>query len=255
MSVMQFGLDAWFMTHPGFERNPNDYPPETHYMSYEFATWITGWERGVVGNDDYHKRNFKIARRKSCHPQPLMNELGLFTDAGKQVLARAQSYMGQIRAHYESLGIRSVADIPSWDEVTEMDRIILAGLIETKHIVFLRALYSRQFTDKSVYTHMGLTMPNEIEFEFTSYNGKEYMTTSALRNFPNRRKHFEFLVKLGLVELHDLPKSPQQQGRGKNPIGVLLSNQGRKFFEDYLERYDPLTVKQREITRRMQSDE
>lgn len=246
MSVQQFGLDAWFITHPGFERNPNDYPPDTHYMSYEFATWITGWERGVIGNDAYHSRNFKIARRKACHPEPLMNELGLFTTAGKLVLARAQSYMKQIRSYYESVGVTSVADIPSWNEVTDMDRIIVAGLIETKHIVFLRALYSKQFTDRSVFTHMGQVLPNELEFEFVGYNGKDYMTTGALRNFPNRRKHFEYLVKLGLVELHNLPKTIQQHGRGKNPIGVLLSDQGRKFFENYLELYDPLTIKQRD---------
>lgn len=246
MSVQQFGLDAWFITHPGFERNPNDYPPETHYMSYEFATWITGWERGVIGKDAFHTRNFKIARRKSCYPQPLMNELGMFTDAGKTVLARAQSYMAQIRMYYESVGIASVADIPKWNEVTDMDRIVLAGLIETKHIVFLRALYSRQHTDKSIFTHMGQGMPGELEFEFTEHNGIPYMTTGAMRNFPNRRKHFEYLVKLGLVELHNLPKTILQNGRGKAPIGVLLSEQGRKFFEDYLEQYDPLTVKMRE---------
>lgn len=223
-------------------------------MSYEFATWITGWERGVVGNNEYHKRNFKIARRKSCYPQPLMNELGMFTNAGQEVLARAQTYMSQVRHYYESIGISSVADIPTWDTVSEMDRILIAGLIETKHIVFLRALYSKQHADKSVFTHFGQSLPNEIEFDFTSYNDTDYMTTSALRNFPNRRKHFEYLVKMGLVELHDLPKTIQQQGRGKNPIGVLLSNQGRKLFEDYLERFDPLTIKQREVTRRMQED-
>lgn len=254
MTVIQFGTDMWFVVHPGLSQNPNDYPPDTHYMSYEFATWITGWERGVIGNDAYHKRNFKIARRKSCYPQPLMNELGLFSADGREVLARAQSYMMQIKRYYESVGVQSVADIPTWNEVTEMDRILIAGIIETRHIAFLRALYARQYPDKSIYTHMGLSMPNDIEFEYTKHNDKEYMTTGPLRNFPNRRKSLEYLVKMGLVELHDLPKSPLQHGRGKAPVGVRLSGQGCKLFEDYLARYDPITKKKLEISRRMQDD-
>lgn len=249
MAIQRFGLDAWFITHPGFERNPNDYPPDTHYMSYEFASWITGWERGVVGNDEFHARNFKIARRKSCYPQPLMNELGLFTQAGEQVLARAQIYMSQIKSYYQGIGIASVADVPLWDQVDDMDRILVASLIETKHILFLRALYSKQYEDKSTYTHMGQVLPNDMQFEFTAWNGKDYMTTSALRNHPSRRKSFEFLVKMGLIELHNLPKTVAQHGRGKNPIGVLLTNQGRKFFEDYLERYDPMNIKKQEASR------
>lgn len=253
MAVDPWGPDAWFCVHPGFSRNPNDYPPGTHSMSYEFATWLDGWDRGEIGRNEYHSRNFKIAQRKACYPQPLLNDLGVFTDAGKTVLARAQAYMKAIRHYYQSVGV-SISDIPTWDKVDEMDKIVVAGLVETKHIVFLRTLYNRQFATLVDTTHLGQEMPNDIPFEFSQHNGVEYMTTSALRNYPHRRKHFEFMVKLGLIELTSLPKTPKQMGRGRAPVGARLTEQGRKFYQDYQSRYDPQEIKRQEMLRMMRGE-
>lgn len=243
MSVDRWGPDAWFIAHPSFNANPNAHPEEFR-MSYEFADFITGWALGRIGRTPFHVRNFRIAQRKSCYPLPLMNALGLFTPEGEKVLARAQQFMKQIANYYESIGVAR-SDVPLWDQVDTMDTIVLAGLFETKNIIFLKTMYNRLYPLKEVNletTHLDYEMPNDVEFEFTEHNDTTYMLTAPLRAVPHKRIAFELLVKFGLVELESLPKPISQKGKGRAPVGATLTQQGIKFYRDYLNRYDPMRI-------------
>lgn len=250
MSVDRWGPDAWFIAHPSFIPDPNAYPKEFE-MSYEFAEFITGWSLGRIGRTPFHTRNFRIAQRKSCYPKPLMNSLGMLTPDGETVLARAQQYLKQIAAYYESIGV-SRSDIPTWEQSDTMDTIVLAGMLETKNIIFLKTLYNHLFPMVEVTletTHLDYQMPNDIEFEFREYKGTSYMLTGPLREVPHKRLAFELLVKWGLVELESLPKLDIQRGKGRAPVGATLTQQGIKFYRDYLNRYDPMRLKKIERDR------
>jgi len=243
MSVDRWGADAWFIAHPSFEPNPGAYPKDFQ-MSYEFADFITGWKLGRIGKTKFHRRNFKIAQRKSCFPKPLMNTLGMLTEDGEAVHARAQQYMRQIALYYESIGVAR-SDIPTWEQADTMDTIVLAGLFEAKNLIFLKTIYNKVHPLTEITldtTHLDYEMPNDIEFDFREYNDTVYMVTSPLRAVPHKRAAFELLVKWGLVELENLPKLYNQMGKGRSPVGATLSAQGKKFYQDYLNRYDPIRV-------------
>lgn len=243
MSVDRWGPDAWYVAHPSFNADPNAIPDEFR-MSYEFADFLTGWALGRIGRTPFHVRNFRIAQRKSCYPRPLMNALGLFTEDGQRVLARAQQYMKQIVAFYESIGVAR-SDVPTWEQADTMDTIMLAGMFETKNIVFLKTMYNRMYPLKEISletTHLDYEMPNDVEFEFREHEGTTYMLTSPLRAVPHKRIAFELLVKYGLVDLQALPKPYDQKGKGRAPMGATLTQQGVKFYQDYLNRYDPMRI-------------
>lgn len=243
MTVDRWGPESWFVAHPAFVPDPGQYPKEFE-MSHEFAEFITGWALGRVGKTPFHVRNYNIAQRKSCYPKPLMSSLGILTEEGERVLARAQQYMKQITLYYESIGVGR-ADIPTWEQSDTMDTIVLAGMIEGKNIIFLKTIYNRLYPSKELNletAHLDLEMPGDLDFEYREIDGREYMLTSPLRAYPHKRKDFELLVKLGLLELRSLPKLYTQRGKGRAPVGATLTPQGRKFYQDYLERYDPLRI-------------
>lgn len=250
MAVDAYGPDAWLITFPGFNRNPNDYEYKPFQMSYEFATFLFRWDQGDYGPSEFHTRNFRIAQRRSCYPTQLMNRLGVFTEEGEKVVAKAKSYLAQIRRHYEALG-SGVSSIPTWDQCYQMDQIALALQLESKHITFLKTIYNKMFPEGDVPTQFGATLPDETNFKFRTHNGKLYMMTNALRDYSERRKDFEVLVKFGLVALDILPKPFETHGRGRAPVGAFLTENGKRFFEDFHVRYDPQVKKQIELHRMM----
>lgn len=251
MPVEQYGPDAWVIVHPGFNRNPGDYDYLPFQMSYEFATFLKLWDMGDYGQTEFHTRNYRIAQRKSCFPQVLLNGLGVFTTEGEKVTGRAKLYISQIIRHYEGLGYGR-SEVPTWEQCHQMDQIVLAAVLQTKHIAFLKNLYNQNFPENGTLTSFGSRMPDDVQFEYKSYNGKLYMMTSALRPYPRRRKDFEVMVKLGLIGLDLLPKPYEMHGRGRAPVGAFLTEMGKRFFEDFQVRYDPQVKKQIELQRMMQ---
>lgn len=252
MPVDAYGPDAWMVTHPGFPRNPQEYVTEHNefQLSYQFVTFLKRWEIGDYGPSDFHTRNILIAQRRGCFPEPLLNRLGSFTPAGEKVLARAKSYKIQIDRHYESLGL-TASQIPQWEECYKMDTIVVAAVIQTKHIVFLKDLYIHSYPDRGVPTQFGTKMPTDVTFTFREYAGLTYAMTSALRNYSQRRKDFEVMVKLGLIGLTMLPRPIDARSRGRAPVGAYLTEGGKRFFEDFQARYDPAVQRMNELRKLM----
>lgn len=287
MVVLAFGDDAWFIAHPGFSPNPADidylpapsYPlalydtqakydapskpnPE-YFMSYEFATFLYTWDLGDFGPSEFHTRNYRIAQRKSCYPEPLMNGFGVFTKAGERVLQKALAYRKRIIRQYEI----EQTSLARWDQCDKMDRIVLASPMLYRNMVYLKKLYNVTFPPPSVPKQFEAQMPDEMEFEFRSYKPpifpnpsnampetRVYLMTGGMRPFPHRRKDFELLVKLGLVGLDQLPKPPETRGRGRAPIGAFLTDSGKRFFEDFQANYDPQVKKANERNQMMYTD-
>lgn len=255
MAIYDVGGEAWVILHDSLQSvvTVNDAANSPFaQMSYEFASWITGWDRGVTGRDEHQKRNFAIATRKSCYAGPLMTELGMFTKDGLLVLERAKSYMIALRRHYESFGVTG-DDVPSWDNVDDMERIVLAGQITAKQIAMLRNLYVKvNGYDETFQTKFSLALPTDVDDIYREVDGITYLMTATFRTYTKVRLQFEQLVKYGLLELHILPKLPEHEGRGRAPIGARFTEQGIKFYEDFLNRYDPTRVKTAEFERMRQ---
>lgn len=250
MTVQQFGDDAWFITYPSFSLNPDNYLNPDSQMSYEFAIFLTRWNMGDFGPSEFHTRNFYIAQRKSCYSQPLMNQFGVFTAAGLSVLEKAKAYISLCRRYWQSLD----APMPGWHEAHSMDTILLAAPLMLRHVSYLKTLYNHENPETGVPTQFGARMPNELVYEFRTYNGREHLMTGILRPYPQRRKDFEVMVKYGLIGLEKLPKLPTNNGKGRAPIGAYLSEQGRKFYEDFRIRFDPQVILQAERNRTMSTD-
>lgn len=258
MSVDSWGNDAWFivspaLNHPDYLNPANTEKFPEFRMSYEFATFLAKWDQGDFGPSDFHTRNFILAQRKSCYPEPLMNRFGVFTTKGEQVLSRAKLYLSGLRRHYEALG-QSAADVPQWYEVQRMDQILLLGAVETKHLVYLKTIYAEMFPSSSVMTQFGAKMPTDVEFQYREWNGKLYMMTQALRDYSQRRKDFELMVRFGFIGLDTLPKPMDTHGRGRAPVGGYLTDAGKKFFEDFQVRNDPQIKRTAEIARMMRNE-
>lgn len=253
MPVDAYGPDVWMVTHAGFSRNPADYEYEPFQMSYEFATFLKKWDLGDFGPSEFHSRNFFIARRKGCFPLPLMNGLGVFTEEGQKLLAKARSYIEQICRYYESIGF-SRSEVPQWYDSHRMDTIVLGAPIMSRHIAFLKNLYNVTYPESpgANPTQFGSIMPGDPAFVHKEFNGKQYMLTGALRPNPRRRQDLEVLLKFGLVGFDLLPKPVEAHGRGRAPVGAFLTEMGRRFFEDFQARYDPQVKKMEELRRMMQ---
>jgi hypothetical protein len=248
MAISKWGPDIYFVTAAGLSENPSDHEKPEHQMSLEFATFLKKWEQGDVGRTEFHMRNFKIATRKGCYPEPLLDQLGIFTEAGLRVLARAKSLLEQVTRYYQSMGL-SISAVPTWEDAASMDTILLAGQITHRNLTFLKTLHNHAFpVDFGKFTMLSMEMPVDIQFQFYKYNGISYLLTGALRNLPHRRKDFELLVKYGLVDLTNLPKPLERKGRGRAPVGATLTVAGVRFFEHFLDLNDPGRVAARQRT-------
>lgn len=266
MPVDAYGPDIWLITHPGLSRNPADYglgirdksveKPKTdvYQLSYEFVDFLRKWEMGDYGPSEFHTRNFLTATRKSCFPEPLMNQLGMWTETGEKALARAKSYKQQVDRYYLGTGLQP-SQIPQWRDCDKMDTIIVAAVIQAKHVIFLKELYFQENPEVGpIPTQFGSRMPKDVQFEYRVHEGRTYAMTVALRDYPQRRKDFEFMVRLGLIGLEQLPKPLTLRGRGRAPVGAYLTEPGKLFFEDFQFRYDPEIKRRIELHQMMDSD-
>lgn len=267
MPVDAYGSDLWLVTHPALSRNPADYgldvpakselKPKTDVfqLSYEFVDFLRKWDMGDYGPSEFHSRNFLIATRKSCFPEPLLNRLGSWTESGIRALNQANIYKKRIDHYYSGFGLQA-SEIPQWQDCHNMDTIILVATIQTKHIAFLKDLYMQEHPSTgTIPTQFGSRMPNDIQFEYRNFEGQTYAMTATLRDYPQRRKDFEFMVRLGLIGLKQLTKTLVSRGRGRAPVGAHLTESGKRFFEDFQTRFDAEVKRQLELRKLMADPE
>lgn len=248
-------------------------------FSYEFAYFMNAWGNGHVGDSPYHYRNFFIAQRKSCFNPPLINDLGYLTDNGRLVYNDAKHIMAAIRTYHDSLGqilpnpeeLPDDPTDPAWDFFSGLDHVLLYGVLSLRALQYLTLLYTAKHEPHELTGNLNVAQTvrkipkiagdgqisyalvgknkhgaeiyltehdRDILFEITE-PVKKYMLTGSLHRRPTFRREFETLVRYGFVTLHTLPKKPHQTGRGRGPVGAMISPMGARMFRAYVETFDP----------------
>lgn len=206
-------------------------------FSFEMVEFLANLSRGKVDwKSDTAKRCLKVATRKGCYSDPLLNPLGIFTEAGEEAAHDAKIIQGRIvRYCYVNK-----FDLPSVDQTQTMDEIVVYGNVTLHGIRLLQSLWDILPNDKKLGDGNYIPpMPYNWQLETIDLDGDMYMLMSSTRNNPYIRKAVDNLVKFGLVDLLNLPKHPVTKGKGRAPVGFCISATGTRFYQNYLETYDP----------------
>lgn len=206
-------------------------------LSYEMVEFLANLSRGRVDwKSDTAQRCLKIATRKGCYPEPLLHPLGIPTASGEEAALDAKIVQGRIIRYCHTRGL----DIPPVDQVKTMDEIIVYGNLTTPSIRMLEILWNLlPKTKKPIKDDVIAPTPYKWPIEVRELEGDKFALMSSIRNNMNIRKAVDCLIRFGLVDLANLPKHLEVNGKGRAPVGFYISDAGVRFYQNYLETYDP----------------
>lgn len=227
--------------------------PDAQY-SAEFARFINRTGLGYLPHrTDTDRRCFKIANRKSAYGGVLVSELGFLTPLGQEYYSDIKRIYQLLTLNMQETGekLPNPTDSAVLDQTTQMDRLILKGVLSPRAMKYLRIMAGLTKgpinADVAVLPGNGTPMllDDDLYENVISYQGEQVLTTAFMRTRPNERMAFEQLVKFGLVDLLSLPKDPEKRNRGRNPIAAKITAIGAKFYALWEQKFDPLIQQER----------
>lgn len=250
MVVLQLEEDRLFI-HPALnpqEVNAQFFP--NFETSMEFAIDFWKWGRGDVGTSPRHLKAWNIARRKSAYGAILINDTSILTPAGEVVLNDIQQLVSLMQTYFRQFErtLPKVFTEEGLAEITRIEDMLPLGRVTPADVMYLRIMYNMNHELPGDLKEGQLAKgPNPYgESEIYEGIGKNFMRTNPLRKHPLARNAVEHLLKYGFAELQQLPKPVGVGSRGRPPLGVSLTIQGQRFFELFVDAFDPAVQRMRE---------
>lgn len=220
--------------------------PDAQY-SAEFARFIHRTGLGYLPHrTETDRRCFKIANRKSAYGGVLVSELGYLTPLGQEFYADIKRIYQLLTINMQETGekLPNPTDSEVLDKTTQMDRLILKGVLSPRALKYLRIIATLA-KDKPEEQSTPMLLDDDLLDNVITHDGAQVLATAFMRVRPNERLAFEQLVKFGLVDLLTLPKLPEKRNRGRNPIAAKITPVGAKFYALWEQKFDPLIQQQR----------
>jgi hypothetical protein len=251
MVVMRTDTDLMFR-HPAFPQDwvHNNLSGEFEF-SFEFASFLFSWGLNAIETvNPYVAKNSLVATRRGCYNPILIDSIGALTDQGKKAYTEARLSIIAIREFYQECGA-PMTNHEDPNTFQGMDEIIIYGAIPLKCTRILNQAYKLEHTKKDAVLISDRSW--DVKFDVTeilpkdAQEPKKYLNLNVLRRHPKMRPDFEKLVKYGLIELTNLPKHDHQRGRGRAPVGASVTPLGKRFYDLFLDKLDPMLVKNHEL--------
>lgn len=204
-------------------------------FSQEMVEFLAKLSRGQVDwKSETAKRCFLVATRKGCYPEPLMHPMGFPTDVGERAILDAKIIQARIQIYHHVNGTTG--------NDAAMDEIIVFGNISNYAIRMLQLLWDLVPDDRKPIKGDGMPpVPYSWDLAKITIEGETYALMGSVRHNIHIRKAIDSLIKFGLVDLLNLPKPPENRGKGRAPVGFHISPVGIKFYQNYLENFDAKT--------------
>lgn len=220
-------------------------------LSYEFMKFVKNLYDGRYTEEDWEKRCVKIALRRSSYNPPILNDFAILSESGAGMMSDVR-YLYAVTNRYADQTGHFPRDP---QEATKMDEIILYGKLSTYSLRMLRSLWD---ADETQASHTKPVTANSLALRWTYdidlIEGKNYILMAKIRNNVKIRTAAETLIKFGLLEVFDLPRTNDSQ-RGRPPVGAAITDLGKKFCVDFMHRFDPRTMYLDEIARSTPHDD
>lgn len=172
--------------------------------SMEFASFIQGWNRGFNRDNNPHtERCYLVAtsRNKNFYGQPIIDNMGSFTEVGKEIARDIVSMYQLIIDTYRETGQKLIKyEEITYENVNEhihtFEDIILTGTLSGQEQRYLHVLYVRHLQDLLHNARTGLLNPNTTEDEHDAFTRLERQTQLSLNAtftpFDKTDTRFEF---------------------------------------------------------------
>lgn len=237
------------MVIPGVEDSYSDFnqlpPLDRNYpLSLEMIDFLVRYDMGSYTDSEAHRRCFKIGIRKGCYGNRLINDFGFLTETGREALSNAKTLDRRLKHYYERA--RKTWLTPA--TAKDMDEIVPFGTMPGFALRMMTYLWEAALpedsdnldnSDQNLKIKKTVPMPHNWTISRTAVEGDVYLLMSSIRNNMYARQAADVCLKFGLIDLVPLPKALHSQGRGRAPLGITLSPAGNRFYESYLEAFDP----------------
>src|ERR1043166_592856 len=204
---------------------------------YEFSLemvefFLRLWNQ-MVNWDELDKKCLKIASRKSCYNPPLLTDFGTTTEEGIE----ATEYAICISTKISRYATTTHTPGRRGENAKTMSDIVVWGTLPIRAVRLMHYLW-----DLLPENVTKPKTPTNFKFDVVGYDSRTWIRTASIRTNPNVLAAYNTLFKFGLIDLKDLRVEGAQ--RGRQPVGFALSEMGRRFYQDFLNNYDPGTMRQ-----------
>lgn len=216
-----------------------DYP-----MSLEMIDFLIRHSNGNYIDTDAYRRCANIGMRKGSYGVRLIDDFGLLTDAGLEATKNAKNLDRRLKRYYE----RTRKTWLTPDTARSLDEIIPFGTLPGYSIRMLKYLAdlegmlsnSSKSDNSSDFLKSSVkAMKHQWRIEHVFVDDEPYILMSTVRNNMSARLATEAVYKFGLVDFVNLPKSANSGGKGRAPVGIKLTEMGKRFYSGYLSLFDP----------------
>lgn len=211
---------------------------------YEFSTEMARFIYQSVGkgryqDEEWERRCFKVAKRASCYHPALIDDFGLLSESGAAMLKDVMLFYVYLDRHYLQTEGNTGRNRP----MRTMDEIVGYGSLSKPAVRLLRHLWDLapdpELLRNTGRAGIGVKSVPTFKFETTEYEGKTYLLSSSIRNYSPILAGSNLLLKFGLIYHQDL--SGLELKKGRPPVGMAITENGKLFCQDYVNTFDPET--------------